>query len=312
MNEPKVHVEPRHPIGVVATRTGLPQDLIRAWERRYQAVVPGRGATGRRLYSDQDIEKLRLLRRAVSGGRRISDVAGLAIEVLRGLVSEDRGGSEEPRAVETGADRVLPDALLAEAIEALEKLDRHGLERVLTEASVQLSGPVLRQQLIVPMLDVIGKRWQDGSLRIVQEHLASTIVRSFMTTNRNGHDRVHAPRIIITTPAGQHHELGALMAAAVAEESGWDVYYLGANLPAEEIAVAVRQLSARAIALSIVYRDGDRVADELIRLRGMVGAVPIFVGGRASDVLCGRLAEAGIVCPPDLAAFRAGLQSVLS
>lgn len=314
MTEPKVHTEPRHPIGVVATRTGLPQDLIRAWERRYEAVVPGRGANGRRLYSDQDIEKLRLLRRAVAGGRRISDVAGLALNLLRGLVVEDGNGSTEaaPRREDDDAARVSPEALLAEAIESLGALDRHGLERVLSEASVQLSGPVLRQQFLAPLLETVGRHWQDGTLRIMHEHLASAIVRSFMASNRNGHDREHAPRIVITTPAGQHHELGALMAAAVADESGWDVYYLGANLPAEEIAAAVRQLGARAIALSVVYRDGDHVGDEILRLRGMVGAVPIFVGGRASSTLCSKLAETGVNCPPDLAAFRAELQSILS
>jgi methylmalonyl-CoA mutase cobalamin-binding subunit len=98
----------------------------------------------------------------------------------------------------------------------------------------------------------------------------------------------------------------------VAEESGWDVYYLGPNLPAEEIAAAVRQLGARAVALSIIYRDGDHVGDELLRLRGMVGSTPIFVGGRASDTLCSRLADIGIACPADLNAFRAALQAVLS
>jgi methanogenic corrinoid protein MtbC1 len=315
MSAEKTHTESRHPIGVVASRTGLPQDLIRAWERRYEAVTPGRGETGRRLYSDQDIEKLRLLRRALAGGRRISDVAALSIEALRGLVAGDR---EEPAAEilpanELPAPRtVSPEALLAEAIEALEALDRRGLERALAEASVQLSAPDVRQRIIVPLLDTIGRRWQDGSLRIVHEHLASTIVRSFMTASRNGHNREHAPRIVITTPAGQHHELGAMMAAAIADESGWDVYYLGANLPAEEIAAAVRQLGAHAIALSVVYRDGDHSGEEILRLRELVGDVPIFVGGRASDAFCSKLTHAGIACPPDLSAFRTELQSVLA
>ncbi len=314
MIEQKVDAESRHPIGVVSNRTGLPQDLIRAWERRYDAITPGRGRTGRRLYSDEDIERLRLLRRAVDGGRRISDVARLPMDELRALVAGDRGGlpSAAQSPEEPGRAGVTPDALLAEAVEAIEKLDRHGLERVFAEASVQLSGPVLRQELIAPLLDTIGRRWQEGSLRIVHEHLASTIIRSFMNSARNGHDRERAPRIIITTPAGQHHELGALMVAAVAYESGWDVYYLGANLPAEEIAAAARQLHARAIALSVVYRDGEQAVDDILRLRELAGDTTIFVGGRASDSFCSRLTESGIICPPDLAAFRIQLQSVLA
>ncbi|HEX5131424.1 MAG TPA: cobalamin-dependent protein [Candidatus Krumholzibacteria bacterium] len=312
MSSVKPNVEPRHPIGVVSSRTGLPQDLIRAWERRYEAVKPGRGATGRRLYSDSDIEKLRLLRRAVAGGRRISDVVAYPIERLQRMVDEDRAqivaGAPRPRIDATGAGA---QALLAEAIEALEAMDRHRIEQVLREAAVELSGPALRQEVIAPLLDTIGERWEDGSLRIMHEHLASTIVRSFMLANRNGHDRMNAPRIVVTTPAGQHHELGALMVAAVAEESGWDVYYMGPNLPAEEIAAAVRQVGARALAVSVVYREGDHIFDELQRLRPLIAGIPAFVGGRASDSLRDRLTAAGFLCPADLTEFRSELQSIV-
>lgn len=303
--------ERRHPIGVVATRTGLPQDLIRAWERRYHAVTPGRGGTGRRLYSDADIERLRLLRRAVAGGRRISDVAELPLDALCALVADDHPDTRAAPGAAPFAS-VSPQTLVSEAVQALEAFDRHGFEGVLAEARVLLSGPVLRQQVIVPLLEVIGQRWQDGTLRVVHEHLASAIVRSFMGASHNGHDRQQSPRIIVTTPTGQHHELGALMAAAIAEEGGWDVYYLGPDLPAEEIAAAVRQLNARAVALSVVYQNGDRAGDEIVRLRHLVGPVPIFVGGRATGPLAARLSEAGVACPPDLAGFRAQLQSVLA
>lgn len=295
----------------MSSRTGLPQDLIRAWERRYDAVTPGRGRTNRRLYSDDDIDRLRLLRQAVARGRRISDVAPLPIADLKALVVEDQ--SETNRDRKPVGARAPVDSLLAEAIEALEALDRHRLEGVLANAAVEMSGRAVRQELLVPLLEVIGTRWEEGSLRIVHEHLASTIVRTFMTAARNGNDRTNAPRVIVTTPAGQNHELGALMAATVAEEIGWDVYYLGPNLPAEEIAAAVRQLNAKAVALSIIYRDGEsHVMDEMRRLRRLVDpAVPVFVGGRAASAIRERLIEAGLKFPDDLQEFRAELQAVL-
>src|SRR3954469_3779400 len=81
--------EPRHPIGVVARRTGLKPDLIRAWERRYGAVEPGRSETRRRFYSDDDIERLLLLRRAVNPGRGISQVASLSNAELGALIDAE-------------------------------------------------------------------------------------------------------------------------------------------------------------------------------------------------------------------------------
>src|SRR5919206_4189304 len=79
----------RHPIGVVAERTGLSPDLLRVWERRYRAVEPSRSGDGQRAYSDADIERLRLLRLATTAGRSIGQVARLATEELARLVGED-------------------------------------------------------------------------------------------------------------------------------------------------------------------------------------------------------------------------------
>jgi len=304
----------QHPIGVVSARTGLPQDVIRAWERRYGAVTPSRTGTGRRLYSDEDIERLRLLRRAVAGGRRISEVAKLSLEVLRRLVTDDRSDAGTTDALGSMPAAGEPAALLEEAFSALEALDRHRLAGVLDEASVRMSAPALRNELLTPLLDRIGERWQEGSLRIVHEHLASTLVRSFLTSSRNGHNLTRAPRLIVTTPAGQYHELGALMAALVAEEAGFDVYYLGANLPAEEIASAVRELRARGVALSVNFRDSEgNLIDEMRRLRRIVDArVPIFVGGRAVEPVRARLMETGVTCPGDLNAFRTAIDLILA
>jgi len=151
----------------------------------------------------------------------------------------------------------------------------------------------------------VGERWREGSMRIVHEHMASAIVRTFMGSLRNGHGRDNAPRMIATTPAGQRHELGALLAAAAADAAGWAVYYLGPDLPAEEIAAAARQLGVKAIAVSIIYRDNDfRIVEEIGRLRGFVGEdVRIIVGGHAAGPLRGRVEALGVEVIEDLSDF---------
>ena len=54
----------RYPIRAVSKLTGISVDTLRAWERRYAVVDPERDERGR-LYSDADVERLRLLRQAV-------------------------------------------------------------------------------------------------------------------------------------------------------------------------------------------------------------------------------------------------------
>ena len=81
-------------ISAAAKLTGLSVDTLRAWERRYQAVVPARGDQ-QRGYSDSDVERLILLRAAVEQGHAISSVAGLQESELRELVANRSG--DEPR-----------------------------------------------------------------------------------------------------------------------------------------------------------------------------------------------------------------------
>jgi methanogenic corrinoid protein MtbC1 len=303
MSDPEVHTQPRHPIGVVSSRTGLPQDLIRAWERRYEAVVPERAATGRRLYTDLDIEKLKLLKRAVGGGRRISDVANMDLAELRDLIEEDFAeGADVSVSARPSDSADTAKALLEESLDALANLDRARLEKALGDAAVTLSNPHMRRDLIVPLLNTVGDRWREGSLRVVHEHMATSIVRAFLDSARSPKP-ASAPRLLATTPTGQLHELGALMATAVADEAGWNVIYLGPNTPAEEIAAGARQLGVKAVALSIVYRDDDHLLQEEVRkLREYLPPeIPIFVGGRAVAALGQSLEADGVHFLTDLA-----------
>jgi DNA-binding transcriptional MerR regulator/methylmalonyl-CoA mutase cobalamin-binding subunit len=296
-----VQTEGRHSIAVVSRRTGITQLLLRAWERRYQAVVPSRTPTGRRLYSDRDLEKLSLLQMLTNNGHRISDVANLPLEELSQL-AEEIAASQPPAAPVASGAPVSTGSLLEGAITAVSNLDARGLEKTLDKALVHLSKPALRRDLLVPLLVEIGNRWQDGDLRVSHEHMATSIVSAFLTA-MNSRYRVSAgaPLLAVATPAGQIHELGALMAASHAFESGWDVLYLGANIPAEEIAAAMEIRGARAVMLSLVFPGADPgTTAELRELRRLMGpAMPIIVGGQASPSYQAILAEIGAMLAAD-------------
>lgn len=305
--------EPRHPIGVVSSRTGLAQDVLRAWERRYGAVVPHRTATGRRLYTDHDLEKLRLLRRAVESGRRISDVASLALEELQALVREDRV-SGVPARTRGGDDAgVLGGTFVERALAAIRDLDAIALDGVLADASVELPPAGLRREVLHPLLERLGNDWRSGALRVAHEHLGSAVIRSFLGSLRLARQVPRgAPCVVVTTPSGQRHELGAFLAATAAMEIGWDAVYLGPNLPAREIAAAARQKSARAVALSLVFPSTDPgLGDELRELRRLLGAsLPVFVGGAAAPSYAAVLDEIGAQRVDEGTAFQAELEAL--
>lgn len=302
-------LKPRHPIGVVSRRTGISQDLLRAWERRYGAVVPGRSDTGRRLYTDIDLQRLTLLKQLIEGGRRISDLAGLSPGDLSELARED-GVSALPHGDhDVGAtphNRFVDDAL-----RAAERLDGPALERVLADATMSLSQGEVRRQVIVPLLREIGEKWRQGSVRIAHEHLATTIVRSYLDVVRTNGSSPPGPRVVVTTPLGQHHELGALMAAVAAEEIGWQAVYVGASIPPDEIAAAVNQLDARVLALSVVYCDDEAtMIGQLRRVRRLLGEdVRIIVGGRAAHPIAGALRDIGVMVVEDITDLQRELEA---
>jgi len=318
LTEVNIDMKAKHPIRAVTRQTGLSPHLIRVWERRYQAVVPKRTGTNRRLYSDEDIHRLILLRQATEAGESISQIASLSTKELEELVGNSNNGSDRPAVRPDSEPRKVKKSVehyFKAAIEAIRLLEPARLEGILEEASLELGRPVILEDLLEPLMYTIGDMWNDGDIKVVHEHMASAVVRSFlgnMNTIRK-HDG-SPPRIIITTPPGQWHEFGALMISISAIFDGWNAIYLGPNIPVDQIATASRLENTRAVALSIVYPSDDpRVDAELKRLRHLVGEdMTILIGGRAACGYAQTIKEIGAVKVDSLSAFRKNLATLRS
>jgi len=276
----------KYPIRVVSQITGLSVFVIRAWEKRYDVVTPSRTDTNRRLYSEEDIEKLKLLNEAVHSGHNISGIAGLSVNELKTIQGNKSNiittSKIEPKEYTLEDTRLFFD----ECINAIKVYDAKTLETILLKASAKLSQPQLIEDLIIPLVYTIGDLWHDGNIRIANEHLASSVIRSFLTNLLEQHiPSDKAPIIISATPRGQDHELGALIVGVTAASIGWKVIYLGPNLPEEEIVAVSDSLGAKVVALSIVYPSDDpQLRKDLLNLKKMLPEnVSLIVGGRAAN-----------------------------
>ncbi len=287
----------RHSIGVVADRTGLSVHQLRAWERRHGAVEPERTEGGHRLFTDAELRRLELLADLTDRGRRIGQLAGLATEELAALLERDRRSEAEPTEPEAGADDGALTEARRTALEAIETFDADTLESTVRRASLKYGLRAFVDELVVPVLTEVGTRWHGGELGMAQEHLASGVFsRALQHMLEGSGTGADAPAIVVATPSGHRHEIGAMVAAAVASSEGWKVVFLGADLPAGEIVRTVREVGARAVALSLVYgADGAPTERELRRLREQLPAsVEVLLGGRGAREVDGSAAVEGL------------------
>jgi DNA-binding transcriptional MerR regulator len=219
-------------IAALARRTGVAPDTLRKWEQRYQILRPTRTAGGQRRYSERDVARVEWLCERLREGYRIGEAASL-------LGTADVTPTRSPH------DHL--GAMLA-ALDAGEP----GQVGLLVDQALALHGvDATFDDILVPLLHEVGRRWQDRELAIGDEHLVTETVRS-----RLGHlladagSGGHGAAVLACAP-GEQHELGLMMVAIRLRRDGWRVVYLGANTPLADAVAMARRQDARLLGISV-------------------------------------------------------------
>jgi DNA-binding transcriptional MerR regulator len=272
----------RYPIRAASRLTGIPVETLRAWERRYGVVEPSRDDRGR-LYSEADVERLALLRRAVEAGHAIGRVAALPTRELRALLAAPatRNGGPPDRAVDLSA-----------LWDAVERFDAPAFRRELSRLAALLPVHVLCRDVALPFLNLVGEAWHGGRIDVAREHLASAEIRNVLgTLARLQPSREGAPAVVLATPTTELHEIGTLAAAIVAADAGLSAVYLGPNLPAADVLSAAARASAKDVVLGWTgSREGPGPGEEtgvaaraVVEIaRALPAGVALWVGGKGA------------------------------
>ena len=272
--------EAKYRVGMVSKMTGLSTHTLRMWEKRYAAVLPKRTEAGGRLYTDADVERLRLLHKLVQSGHSIGGIANLPDGDLRGMTA-----AAPTTAIQT-ASQHLPE-LRERVMAAIERLRIQEAEQMLTSAALSTEPSEFLKSVVAPILVEVGERWERGELRIAHEHACSTLMRGLLFSLMRLYPANDAQRrVVVGTPAKEDHELGAMMVAMLAAMHGWSVLYLGPDLPAEEIAYAVNDVDADLLMLSVTNLKQKASQKEIAAIENSIPErVRILVGGRAANAL---------------------------
>jgi methanogenic corrinoid protein MtbC1 len=200
--------------------------------------------------------------------------------------------------VEARSMRLQVDTLREHFVHAQLVGDRREAVRVIIEEGIAGGTSINELQAgVVQAAQVqIGQLWQQQRVTIAQEHMATAISQVALAAlfERATSKTRLGKKLVISCPEGEEHELPARLVADFLELEGFDVRFLGANVPHDALVHCVQREKPDAVGLSLtmaVNVDSLRTAIERIRA---VTEVPIVVGGRAVIELPGLAASFGI------------------
>ncbi len=242
--DPEDPVPSEYSIGVAARLTGITPDKLRIWERRYGFPVPSRTASGARVYSDADVNRLVLIRRAMDVGARAGEAAQMSEEELRALLQRS-AGAERASVVK------LPPPELETVIQRLKQEDVDFVRDALADAAVSLGAERFAIEYAAPLIERVGAEWELGELAVRHEHLFSQQLSSRCRQLLFDIEPESGPVLLLATLPDEQHGLGLELVSLIAASRGVRPRVVGVNTPIEDIIEAAAAMRAHAVGLSV-------------------------------------------------------------
>ncbi len=274
------------PIRTVSILTGVNAITLRAWERRYGLVVPQRTPKGHRLYTQQDVGRI----------KRIVELLdqGISVGHVKPLLDQAPGDVVAPPPIDKGntwndqQDRMLS---------AIEEFNEQALDRSYNDALSLYPLDIVNQRLTAPLLRLLGERWKKRETGIAEEHFFSLYLRNKLGARiHHMNQRGNGPLLLLACLPGELHETGLLFFALAAVDAGYHVLILGANTPLQQIPAVLDKRPCAAVILSGSSKPARGVIDtELPELINRV-KTPVFVGGDTAVSHQEKLEQGGATC----------------
>jgi methanogenic corrinoid protein MtbC1 len=251
-----VSTTPAFNLKVVLKETGIAADTLRAWERRYGLPMPQRSAGGHRLYSQRDIETIKWLMRRQAEGLSISRAVDLWNEQLTSG-SDPLAGSVPSSVISAAtapgqyasADTTL-DSLRAQWVEACMNFNESGAEQIMNQAFSIFPVEAVCFEVLQKGMSEVGELWYENRTSVQQEHFASGLaIRRLDALLSASPAPTRNQSIIVGCPPNEWHTFTPLLLALLFRRRGFNVVYLGANVPRQHFTEAVRNAKADLVVL---------------------------------------------------------------
>ena len=257
----------------VETLTGISAHTLRIWERRYTFLNPERTETNIRYYGEEELKKLLNIGILIRNGHRISKVDQMSEQDIHDQVTNILSNTSQENEDEINA---LTVAMLEMDEEEFNKIFQRRLMRKGLQATIT--------DLIYPFLGHIGVLWGTNKAIPAQEHFITNLIRQKIIAARDSLPvpSPDAPKIVMYLLDGEDHEIGLLLAAYIASDLGWRVYYLGQNVPVANIGDVVEIAKPQVMLSMFVVPSPDRTAKFIELIKDQTD-VPLLISGNREN-----------------------------
>jgi MerR family transcriptional regulator, light-induced transcriptional regulator len=254
-------------IQLASQLSGLSAHTIRAWEKRYQALVPSRTDNGRRLYTAKEIDRLIMLSQLTQLGTSISQIANLSDEELKEAYHKFIQNAEISENPGLTRKELNINETRLKLLEAVGSYKVDVISQLLSQAKTSLMPKTFALEILEPLIREVKARrerseFQDAQAQalfaIAKFHAGNIIYSHFERGLKS------TSRFVLTSIAKEHHTFPLLISALLCCHHKKHFFYLNSNLPAPSIIDAVKATEATVLVLSLPANFHEQ--DELISL----------------------------------------------
>jgi DNA-binding transcriptional MerR regulator len=201
--------------------SGIKAHTIRIWEQRYQFLQPQRTETNIRSYSGEELKVILNVSLLNKYGFKISHIDKMSTaEIEEKILGLNQLDAEKERVV----NALIKDMVSLDMLSFERQLDNYiankGIEKTITE-------------IIFSFLERVGVLWITNHINPAQEHLASNLIRQKIILGIEKLPKMNpsGKLVVLFMPEGEYHEIGLLFVHFLLKSKGYNVDYLGTNVP---------------------------------------------------------------------------------
>ncbi len=256
----------------IVALTGIKAHTLRKWETRYNFLDPERTDTNIRYYSDDQLKKLLNIGVLTRNGYRISKIDKMSDTEIHETISD--------RIIEGNYEDEISGLVIS-----MLNMDEVSFNEILRTQIVKKGLLATVTELVYPFLNQVGVLWGINKVMPAQEHFISNLIKRkmFASIDLLAYPKNNAPSILMFLTEDEYHEIALLLAYYIAREMGWRVYYLGQDVPTENIKQVIEEVKPN-LMLTMFVTPTERPTGSKVEAILQQGDVPLLVSGNPTNL----------------------------